>query len=477
MPPRGRGRVEITRAPGYRPGDRMVAVVDQPVNSAILWQSVPVTLNGRDIVIPGAPENLLTTEKSKLQALKLPARFKMTNGNRVVAKVKTEPPTPEPRVVPLPPGYLANPMQMEERFGPLPPDSNGCEFQVLRVRTTTRPPGMDSQNRVQLEFGKHSVFDGAAKSVLGPLVLDKCDAVPKGTKLNVVTFGPGVLVTRADTNQIPEILLSKKETAQAILHAYEKAVIDLKDLDTYILFNHLVTGHASVIPKNMKRLPTVMRAAEPLVKDRFPAHDHALLLIRRGEAYEAISDTDSAILDYFDAFCVCRDNPDNVAPGMTGLALNCLGIALKRRDLFDAAEACYRLGLVHSDVRAQDRFGFMQLLEALSDARGNSAAKRIEKNVGGLQHQMENMTVHAAECYNCGYPTVNAERRQNSMVGGHQAAKKLKQCSSCKAVLFCSRECQTEAWPEHKEMCLRTRALRAQANAEEEDGDEAASAS
>ena len=55
------------------------------------------------------------------------------------------------------------------------------------------------------------------------------------------------------------------------------------------------------------------------------------------------------------------------------------------------------------------------------------------------------------KCSHCG--KAQSAEDDNGGIARNEAAGKLKECSRCRLVSYCSRECQAAAWPKHKKVC------------------------
>jgi hypothetical protein len=254
----------------------------------------------------------------------------------------------------------------------------------------------------------------------------------------------------------PRFNLVKKDEAELQIALFELAVGQMKDLDAFFLLCTMAVGNANLFAKLRLRVLKAMRDIEPTLMATGIFHDVVFLRLQRGEILESMLRFEDAVLEYYDAFQLLTEHENEVPYEMRGMALNFLGIALKRCDLFDAAETCYRHGLIDKESPAAIRNQFADLLQSLSDNRGNNAQKRRENNLAGLATENLPLKQVVTHCYACMWP-VGAERDAQP--------REMKRCGGCKRVQFCSEVCQESSWSDHKMDCKTWKAEKAKSDA------------
>lgn len=417
-----------------------------PLNlSQSRWAPIDVALkDGTTITIPGTPAFLSTSSAAKKFCnLTMP---KINGIPRLTLATMKEPKGPSTVTVRR---ELAE--DETARTEIVLPD--GCK--IVKTKTKFFKAGMRNNTIRPGAFSVEPEDLGNISIDIGPiaLTLDDNPAYPTWRfVLKNVGAGAGSIVVPYNNEGDREVPLTPKDLAKVLVAAYEKAVGEAHDFDCLCMMTPNVQGRA--ILAGEKVVNKMVAAAEKMLPfisvdgGKGVPGDIVELHIKIGELLEAVSNMDKAISAYWNAYQVCLASPDKVSADVSVRSLIALGIALKRSGRLEAAENCYRLALVDNGLDMMTRSNVFDFIVKARLQRGADEVANELSNKMSLKNQAAALHSGAGRCAFCKWPTVPAKTDD-------VADKKLRQCSGCNLLMFCSVNCQKRYWPEHKEDCRR----------------------
>ena len=185
----------------------------------------------------------------------------------------------------------------------------------------------------------------------GPFEAHGADA-PAGTRWVVMYTGQepsAKLFDGAPAGYLPTV----KDKDMAFLRAFELAVGELHDWDSVCLLPGTPNPWSEPTQSSSSASSPPPESVLPFLEKLGAGQEIATLYNLIGEVYEKM--TAKALFAYDDSFRTVTKYTTATARGEIGTSMNMLGMALRRAGYHDAAEACYRYGLIQEDVPAEVR--------------------------------------------------------------------------------------------------------------------------